>query len=100
MQLWALPSALALAGGVSVTATVGAPPTPAGAVPITLHVSGGAAVLVCLTTAAQGRFSDNALLLVPAGDTVVQFVAMVPGGEVDAALLASSLRVEHYGMYR
>jgi hypothetical protein len=98
-QLWALPSDLALAPGVSVSATVGSPGSPGGPVPVTLHVQGGAAVLVCLSTAAQGRFSDNALVLVPAGEVLLYFVPMVPGGAVDAQALASSLRVEHLGMY-
>ena len=98
LQLWALPSDLAFARGVSVSAAVGSP-RPDGAVPVTLRVQGGAAVLVCLTTAAQGRFSDNALVLVPAGEVVLDFLPMVPGGAVDAAALASSLRVEHLAMY-
>jgi len=102
-ELLATPAAMAasgaLSGAVSATAAVGAPAPDGLSVPVTITVSGGgggAALLVTLTTLAQGRFSENALVL-PTGDRVVQFIAV--GGPVDAALLASSLRVEHARTY-
>ena len=77
----------------TVTAAFGAPQAD-GSVPITLTAS-ATALFVHLTTLAQGRFSDNSLL-VPPGDTVVSFL---PGGPLDAELLRSSLRVEHVQLY-
>ena len=77
----------------SVKAAVGAPQAD-GSVPITLTAS-ATALFVHLTTLAQGRFSDNSLLLAP-GDTVVSFL---PWGPLDAGLLQSSLRVEHVQLY-
>ena len=57
----------------------------------------GSALFVVLTTAAQGRFSTNAIVL-PAGDNVVlQFLSSV--GFLDRDLLAATLRVEHVAQY-
>jgi beta-mannosidase len=102
LQLWAVPSALAVARGATVAAAVGAP-APDGSVPVTLTVQGGAALLVLLSSAAQGRWSDNALqLLAPGKHTVALMPMLPPGGgapPVDAALLESTLRVEHFGAY-
>jgi len=78
----------------TVTAAVGAPAAD-GTVPVTLTAT-AAAVFVTLTTTAQGRFSDNALMLAK-GTTTVAFVCW---GPCDAALLAASLRVEHYAEAR
>ena len=55
------------------------------------------AVYVTLTTLANGRFSDNAFLLLPNKPIVVQFL---PFGELDATKLQSSLRVEHVATYQ
>eukprot|EP01048_Picozoa_sp_COSAG05_P004575 COSAG05_NODE_251_length_12871_cov_4.691669_9_plen_339_part_00 len=55
------------------------------------------ALYVVLTTAAAGRFSDNAFLLEASEPKVIEFVSWEPGG-MDAtqlAVLKSSLRVEH-----
>ena len=55
------------------------------------------ALYVVLTTAATGRFSDNAFLLEASEPKVIEFVSWTPGG-MDAtqlAVLKSSLRVEH-----
>lgn len=90
--LLAQTSALALPAS-TVTFAIGAPAAD-GTVPITLTAS-ATALFVTLTTLAQGRFSDNALLLSP-GDTAISFI---PWSGFDAALLASSLRVEHLGTY-
>jgi hypothetical protein len=49
------------------------------------------ALYVWLSTLAQGRFSQNGMVLKP-GTTTVQFI---PVGELDVAMLKSSLRVEH-----
>jgi len=49
------------------------------------------ALFVTLTTLAQGRFSDNALIL-PPGQTSVAFL---PWGPLDFGLLRTTLRVEH-----
>jgi beta-mannosidase len=76
-----------------VTFAIGAPAAD-GTVPITLTAS-ATALFVTLTTLAQGRFSDNALLLTP-GATTVSFI---PWAGFDAAQLASSLRVEHVASY-
>jgi len=77
----------------TVTAAVGAPAAD-GSVPITLAAS-ATALFVHLTTLAQGRFSDNSLILRP-GSTVVSFIPWAP---LDLALLTTSLRVEHVQMY-
>jgi beta-mannosidase len=71
---------------------------PDGSIPITL-TSTATALFVTLTTLAQGRFSDNAILLSPGpgGATVVSFLPW--GGLQEEALLASSLRVEHVMLY-
>jgi hypothetical protein len=70
-----------------------------GALPVTLTVQGGAAVLVVLTTQAAGRFSDNALVIVPEGQRVLRFLPMLPGAALDRGLLESTLRVEHLAQY-
>ena len=54
------------------------------------------ALYVTLTTAAHGRFSDNAFLALP-GDTVVQFY---PFGPLDMKTLSASLRVEDLSLYQ
>ena len=55
------------------------------------------AVYVTLTTLADGRFSDNAFLLLPDKPEKIQFL---PFGAVDMAKLHSSLRVEHVASYQ
>jgi beta-mannosidase len=66
-------------------------------VPITLRTT-APALFVTLTTAAQGRFSDNAVLLLPAASsgTTVRFLS---AGTLDYGLLASTLRAEHLQSY-
>eukprot|EP00117_Sycon_ciliatum_P026411 scpid28634/ scgid21686/ Beta-mannosidase; Lysosomal beta A mannosidase; Mannanase len=54
------------------------------------------AMYVTVTTLAAGRFSDNALLLLPAGKTV-QFLPF--SDTVDMSLLQSSIRVEDISLY-
>ena len=79
--------------GATVTFAIGAPAAD-GSVPITLTTD-KTALFVVLTTLAQGRFSDNAIHILP-GATVVDFI---PWGPLDAGLLKSSLRVEHIAQY-
>ena len=79
-----------------VTAVVGQPMAAGTTVPITMHTT-ATALYVVLTSAVQGRFSDNAFLLLPGEPMTVDFVSWKAGG-MDAAQLAvlkSSLRVEH-----
>lgn len=85
------PHALALRQ-TFVTARVGAPNSN-GSIPIRLSAAPAPALYVVLTTAAPGRFSENAFLLL--SEAVVEFL---PWAKVDAALLRSlnaTLRVEH-----
>jgi len=58
--------------------------------------SDAVAVYFTLTTEAQGRFSDNAFLLLP-GKTTVQFM---PIGNLDVDTLKSTLRFEHARLYQ
>ncbi len=90
---YAVPGALVAPPAV-VTASVASAPNADGTVDVTLATDAPAAYVV-LTTLAQGRFSDNAVLLLPPGGTL-QFIPF--GGAADIALLASSLHVDHlYG---
>jgi hypothetical protein len=90
---FAAPYALALPRA-RVAFAVGAPDAD-GTVPVTLSAD-ATALFVTLTTLAQGRFADNALPVVRAGNTTVNFI---PWASFDAALFASSLRVEHLAGY-
>lgn len=56
------------------------------------------ALYVTLTTLAQGRFSDNAFLLLP-GAAQARQIEFVPFTGFDFAELKSSLRVEHVAGY-
>ena len=66
-----------------------------GSVAITLTTD-KVAVYVTLTTLANGRFSDNAFLLLPSKPMQVDFV---PFGALDMATLTKSLRVEDVSAY-
>jgi beta-mannosidase len=73
-------------------------PTPDGSVNVTVRTD-ALALYVTLTTLAQGRFSDNAFLMLPVpGVVALQFVP-VAGVPADVAVLTSSLRVEHVATY-
>jgi hypothetical protein len=89
------PSALHLQSA-AVTATAADAVDEDGALAIVLETSGNPALFVTLTTLADGRFSDNAVLLRPGAPRTVTFI---PFGPLDMALLAASLRVEHLAMY-
>jgi len=54
------------------------------------------ALYVTFTTLAQGRFSDNAFLLLPGADRTIEFL---PFEDFDFVELQSSLRVEHVASY-
>jgi len=66
-----------------------------GSVPITLTTD-VVAVYVTLTTQANGRFSDNAFLLLPSAPTTVDFL---PFGALEMQKLIDSLRVEDASAY-
>ena len=91
--LFAPPRGLRLPAA-NVSATVGEATPGTGHVPITLR-STATALYVVLTTAAAGRFSDNAFVLHSGEPRTVNFVAWSALGVVETALLHSSLRVEH-----
>ena len=64
---------------------------------VPIHVSSDeVAVYVTLTTLANGRFSDNAFLLLPAKPLDIFFL---PFGPLDMEKLRSSLRVEDVSAY-
>lgn len=62
-------------------------------------VSDAVALYVWLSTTAQGRFSDNAMLLLPHTPVRVEFLSTLPGAAVEASELRKSLRVEHLGQH-
>jgi hypothetical protein len=96
VQLLGVPGALALAAGVRVDVELAPVPAADGSTPVTLTARGGAAFYATLFTLADGRFSDNAVLLMPEQPLVVSFLPFRSGqGEA----LAQSLRVEHLGLY-
>ena len=76
----------------AVTATVGDEQTD-GTIPIRLTAN-GTALYVVLTPRANGRFSDNAIVL-EEGQTVVDFVPWSQLDNQGKKLLKMSLRVEH-----
>eukprot|EP01046_Picozoa_sp_COSAG06_P020940 COSAG06_NODE_1554_length_9117_cov_3.864050_1_plen_1209_part_00 len=100
--LLAMPVDLRLAPSVIVNATIMSASEAEGTAVITLQASGGVALFVTLTASANGRFSDNSLLLLPDKPTDVRFLPFVrPGDTVGAAdcveKLRKTLRVEHLG---
>jgi beta-mannosidase len=89
------PAAWSGLGRATVTAVVDAAPSgPNGEVGITL-TSDKVAAFVTLTTMAQGRFSDNAFLMLPG----TQRVAFIPWAAGQAPVLQETLRVEHMASY-
>lgn len=77
----------------TVTFSIGAPAAD-NSVPITITTD-KTALFVVLTTLAQGRFSDNAIHILP-GSTTVEFL---PWGPLELDVLKSSLRLEHIAQY-
>ena len=97
-ELLTTPAQMSLDATASVTAAVGADlrPTPDGlAVSVTVRAD-KTALLVTLTTLAQGRFSDNVLMLAAGSSTALDFVFF---GDADLGLLSSTLRVESANRY-
>lgn len=85
----------------NISAVVAQQPNADGSVNVTL-TSTAVAVFVTLTAAAPGRFSDNAFVLRPAAGAprLVQWLPFQPGNATqNAALLASTLRVEDLSAY-
>eukprot|EP01050_Picozoa_sp_SAG11_P009516 SAG11_NODE_900_length_6632_cov_2.693403_4_plen_260_part_00 len=56
------------------------------------------ALYVWLSTAEQGRFSDNGLVLLPGREVTVEFMSFIKTG-TDSSSLEKTLRVEHLQMY-
>jgi beta-mannosidase len=104
-ELLGTPAVMAAAGGIPsplLGATVADTPNADGSVNVTVSTAGASvALFVSLTTGAQGRFSDNGFIL-PGGASgssrVLSFIGFGPGG-VDVALLRSTMRAEHLGLY-
>ncbi len=93
-ELLAAPYLLAFPAAAAVSAAVAPAPSADGSVAVTLTAS-ATALFVTLTTLAQGRFSDNAVILPPGASTL----AFIPWGPLNLTLLASTLRVEHVALY-
>ena len=68
-------------------------------VQLTVRSQGGAALYVVLTTAAEGRFSENAFLLEGGQPKSMSFVSWRPLTNTVMRLLKSSIRVEHLAEY-
>ena len=85
----------------NVTVDVGLPFGDQNEVQLSVHSEGGAiALYVVLTTAAEGRFSENAFLLEGGkGTKNMSFVSWRPLTEAVVELLKSSIRVEHLAEY-
>merc|ERR1711998_429867 len=79
----------------SVSFEVGAQEEGGGPVAITLS-SDNFALYVTLTTLAQGRFGDNAFVMLP-GSKLIKFI---PFANFKLAELKQSLRIEHTTTYR
>ena len=75
-------------------AVVGGGSASGGAKKATIHLaaSNAPALFVVLTTAAPGRFSKNAFLLVPG---LMEEIEFLPWGVLDEEVLKGSLRLEH-----
>jgi hypothetical protein len=86
-----------LSTDVAVSLTVAHGVNPDGTITVAVEADKVAA-FVTLTTLAQGRFSDNCVLLLPAQPLTLQFI---PFGQPQQALqlLENSTRVEHAAMY-
>ena len=101
MQPFVAPLRMQLPKNVSVTVDVGGLPCGDNEIQISVRCARGATALyVILTTAAEGRFSENAFLLEGGAEAKnVSFVAWRPLTDSTVQLLRSSLRVEHLAEY-
>jgi len=82
---------------VALAVSVASAPNSDGSIDVTISrtdSSKGAALYVTLTTAANGRFSENVIIFYQT--TTVQFI---PFGPLQQTLLASTVRVEHVADY-
>lgn len=96
-------------GGGAGQRLIGEPPPPPSPPPRAVTSAGGlAALFVTLTTGAQGRFSDNAVIIrggAPSASSVtLRFIGFPvaadgSGAPVDVGLLERTLRVEHLAQY-
>jgi len=93
--LLAPPAALALPAA-NVAVVVAGAPNADGTVDVTLTTD-ATALYVTLTTLAQGRFSDNALLLLPGAPRVVKYMPFTATTDID--VLTTTIRVEHVASY-
>ena len=107
LLLFGPPKGLSVPAAV-VTANVSATAVPSKPSNIVIDVElvkGKSALYVTLTSAAPGRFSDNAFLLTESTSPLrVEFIPFLRdregGGHAADALLARTLRVEHMALYR
>ena len=84
----------------SITLTLATQPNPDGSVDVTVATD-AVALFVTLTTAAPGRFSDNAFLLLPSAPRVILWLPFNAGGDPaqNYDLLKGSLRAEDHSAY-
>ena len=74
-------------------------PAAAGSMSVDVSLTSTAtAIYVWLSTTEQGRFSDNAFVLLPGVERKIKFLSFVDSGTSSSALKAS-FRVEHLEMY-
>jgi beta-mannosidase len=107
LLLFGPPKALSVPAAV-VTANVSATAVPSKPSNIVIEVElvkGKSALYVTLTSAAPGRFSDNAFLLTESTSPLrIEFIPFLRdregGGQAPDTLLARTLRVEHMALYR
>ena len=107
LLLFGPPKVLSVPAAV-VTANVSATAVPSKPSNIVIEVElvkGKSALYVTLTSAAPGRFSDNAFLLTESTSPLrIEFIPFLRdregGGQAPDTLLARTLRVEHMALYR
>jgi beta-mannosidase len=95
LVLYAPPVYLSLPAA-NVAFNVASAPNADGTVDVTVTTD-APALFVTLTTLAQGRFSDNAFLLLPGDPRVIQYIPFVSPTDID--VLTTTVRVEHVASY-
>ena len=95
-QLLEVPGRLAFPSA-SVVAVVSDAPNPDGSVNVQLQ-SSATALFVTLTTAAQGRFDPNVIMMPGVSNTTIRFIPFV-ATPLDLELLRESLRIDHVAAY-
>ena len=95
LVLFAPPVYLSLPAA-NVAVAVNSAPNADGTVDVTLTTD-APALFVTLTTLAQGRFSDNAFLLLPGEPRTITYIAFVSPTDID--VLKTTIRVEHAASY-